>query len=216
VNHDDLWNQRRPLLLHFGNAVAPGYMQLRFLKNGYDFASAMFAGAQREGLIVGAVNFVTDGGDTHVSIDRLKEGKIKARDLRLRFEFGGPAVDDVNIDADPKTATARIQAAGLPLSIGVSRARFGSLQGDLSSGGEGKLRWVDVVLYSGDEREFDLKSLEEAIVGFVFSVGDHGRVESRIEAGELRMSCDGLAVAAKVRPSTKQEQTVFTSKTPSS
>jgi hypothetical protein len=215
VNHDDLWNQRRPLLLHFGTATAPGYMQLRFLKNGYDFASAMFSGAQRESLVLGAVTLVTDGGDTHVSIDRLKNGKIRARDLRLRFEFGGPAADAVKIDADPKTATAGIQAAGLRLDLGISCARFGSRPGELRSGGDGNRRWADVVFYAGEEKEFDLSALEEAIVGFVFSVGGHGRVQSRIEAGELRMNCDELTVAARTKPATRKERAEFTAKAPS-
>ena len=91
INRGDLWNQRRPLIAHFGTAAAPGYLQLRFLKNDYDFSSAILHGTQREGLVVGAVNLITNGGDTHISLDKVKAAKIRARDLRLRFELGGPA-----------------------------------------------------------------------------------------------------------------------------
>jgi hypothetical protein len=97
VNHEDLWNQRRALLLHFGTHQKPGYMHLRFLKNGYDLSSAWLTTAQREGVVLGAVNFVTNGGDTHISLDLVKNAKIKARDLRLRLEFGGAAIDGVKI-----------------------------------------------------------------------------------------------------------------------
>jgi hypothetical protein len=33
------------------------------------------------------LNFATDGGDYHISIDRIKEGKFSASDVRLRFEM---------------------------------------------------------------------------------------------------------------------------------
>jgi hypothetical protein len=45
--------------------------------------------AQHEGRVVGVVNLVTDGGDTHISLDKVKQARIRARDLRLRFEVGG-------------------------------------------------------------------------------------------------------------------------------
>ena len=203
VNHEDLWNQRRALLLHFGTHQKPGYMHLRFLKNDYDFSSAWLTTAQREGVVLGAVNFVTNGGDTHISLDMVKQAKFKARDLRLRLEFGGPGVESVKIENQAGSSDARITAGGLALSFNLSGARFGDLDGKLIAGGEDELRWLDVVFYSGEEREFNLAELSQAIVGFVFAVGSHGRVTSRLEDGRLLMQCDELSVAAPVRPGLK-------------
>lgn len=202
VNHGDLWNQRRPLLLHFGTAAAPGSMQLRFLKDNYDFASAWITTAQREGTVLGAVNFVTDGGDTHISLDRVKNARFKARDLRLRLEFGGPAAKTVKISRDTDTS-ATITTGDLKLRFDVTAARFGDLEGEMVLGGDEHLRWVDIVLFQNAEREFDLAALSEAIIGFVFSVGAHGRVTSEINEGRLRQSYEGLAIDFGVKPAPK-------------
>ncbi len=209
INNEDLWNQRRALLLYFGNYQKPGYMHLRFLKNDYDFSSAWITTAQKEGVVVGAVNFVTNGGDTHISLDLVKHAKIKARDLRLRLEFGGPAVDLVKISGQKNSSSTEIKAGDLSLSFGLTCARFGDFEGKLIAGGDDKLRWLDVVLYSGAEREFDLAALQQAIIGFVFSVGPHGAVTSRLEAGKLFLGCDGLSVTVPVKPGSKPVGAAF-------
>ena len=46
-------------------------------------------------------------------------------------------------------------------------------------------------------------ALQQAIIGFVFSVGPHGSVTSRLEAGKLFLGCDGLSVTAPVKPGSK-------------
>ena len=201
INHEDLWNQRRALLLYFGTHQKPGYMHLRFLKNDYDFSSAWITTTQKEGLVVGAVNLVTNGGDTHISLDMVKQAKIKARDLRLRLEFGGPAADLVKIIGQKDSW--KIKAGELSLNFNLACARFGDYEGKLIAGGDDKLRWLDVVLYSGVDREFDLAALRQAIIGFVFSVGPHGPVTSRLEAGKLFLSCDGLSLTVPVKPGSK-------------
>lgn len=204
INRGDLWNQRRALLLHFGTAAAPGYLQLRFLKNGYDFSSAIFTGAQREGLVVGAVNLITNGGDTHISLDKVKDGKIRARDLRLRFELGGPTARDSRITSAPDTTNGTITAGSLKIFVNLARARFGSYDAKFSAGGDEKTRWLDVVLYDGDDREFDLAALEEASVGFALSVGAPAAVTTKVEDGQLIVACAGLAVSAPLKPAPRR------------
>ena len=54
--------------------------------------------------------------------------------------------------------------------------------------------------YALDSREFDLAGLNEAIVGFVFSVGPHGDVSHKLDQGKLSIVCDGLSVSAPVKP----------------
>lgn len=204
INQGDLWNQRRPLLLHFGTAAAPGYLQLRFLKNGYDFSSAIFTGAQRDGLVVGAVNLITNGGDTHISLDKVKAAKIRARDLRLRFEIGGPAAAGVRVTPAGHGTSAAITAGGLTLAVDLLRARLDRRDTTFSTGGNGTLTWLDVVLYEGADREFDLASLEEAIVGFVLSVGPHAPATASVQDGVLTLGCDGLNVSAAVKPAARR------------
>jgi hypothetical protein len=203
INRGDLWNQRRALILHFGSAAAPGYLHLRFVKNGYDFSSAIFTGAQREGLVVGAVNLITNGGDTHISLDKVKGATIRARDLRLRFEFGGPAAAAVKIPP-PGGATTTVDAAGLAIGIEILRARLGPADATFSAGGNAKIKWLDVVLYDGIEREFDLAALEEAVVAFVLSVGPHAQATATLAHGILALGCEGLSVSAPVKPAARR------------
>ena len=199
VNHGDLWNQRHALLAYFGTAAAPGYLRLRFLKNNYDFTSAIFHSAQRGGLVVGAVNFITNGGDTHISLDRVKGAKIRASDLRLRFELGGPAGKDARIATEPD-GMATLTAGEFAFHLTFARAQFGPADGHLTTGHAVDRAWLDVEFYHGEEKEFDLAALDEALVSFALSVGPHGEVTTKLEPGRLITTCDGLTVSATNRP----------------
>jgi len=201
INYGDLWNQRRALILYFGTAEKPGYLRLRLLKNGYDFASAFLTSTQQEGRLAGAVTFITNGGDTHISLAKVKDGKFRARDLRLRFELGGPAVDGVRVELQGGTG-ALVQAGTLPIAIRLIRANFGERTAEFTSGGDDKLKWLDVVLHEGAEREFDLTALTEAIVAFTLAAGSNapGPATGTVAGGRLEVSAGGLSVSAPVRP----------------
>ncbi len=200
INHGDLWNQRRALLLQFGSPRRPGYLRLRFLKNGYDFASAWLTASQRAGLVVGVVNLVTDGGDTHIALDKVVGGKIRARDLRLRFELGGAAGASAGITTEAESNTFRVRLDNLMLNGQILYAKLDGQKGRLIVGGDDAHRWVDVVLYEGKEREIDLGALAEAAVGLVLAVGPHGVAESELEQGNLKIACEGLSVIAPIKP----------------
>lgn len=201
INHGDLWNQRRALILYFGSAAQPGYVRLRLLKNDYDFASAFLTSAQHEGLVAGAVSFITNGGDTHISLAKVRDGKFRTRDLRLRFEVGGPAAASARIVRhDAQSAT--LHAGDLPLAVNVWRAGFGDRTGTLSAGGDEKLKWLDVVLHEGADREFDLNALNEAIVVFTLAVdaGPPRDARALTLGPQLNFSAGGLQVSAPLRP----------------
>lgn len=76
ANRSSLWNQRRPFLLYWGTTTTPKYLQARFMHDDYDFSSASFFSKQKENNVLAAINFLSNGGDKHISIDRLKDGKI--------------------------------------------------------------------------------------------------------------------------------------------
>ena len=198
VNRGDLWNQRRPLLLHFGSAARPGYVQLRFLKDNYDFSSALFTGAQREGLVLGTVHLITDGGDTHISLDKVKAGKIRARDLRIRFEVGGPAAPQVQVDAQG------ITTPDLNIAITFARARFDGREAVITPGGDQNTRWLDAVFYSGPEREFDLAAVDEAFAAFAISVGAPTEPVLQLEGGRATLRSAGLTVSAPLKPAPRR------------
>ncbi len=97
VNIGDLWNQRRPLLAYWKTDKGVVSMRIRCLHDDYDYSSASIFTVQDKADILGAVVFATDRGDTHISLDRLKDATIKAKDLRLRLEFEG-AVENLDIN----------------------------------------------------------------------------------------------------------------------
>ena len=198
VNQGDLWNQRRPLLLHFGSASRPGYVQLRFLKNNYDFSSAIFTGAQRESLVLGAVHLITDGGDTHISLDKVKAGKIRARDLRLRFEVGGTAAQQVQVTPTGFTTP------DLNIAVAFARARFDGREATITIGSDQNNRWLDAVFYSGPEREFDLAALDEAFAAFTFCVGNAVTPAIKLETGRATVSAADLTLTAPLKPAPRR------------
>lgn len=80
----DMWNQRRVVIGYFGNNKC---IKMKFLHDGFDYASAVLNSAQNMGHIAGVVNFCTDGGDTHMNLDTGK--RLFVNDLRLRLEIIG-------------------------------------------------------------------------------------------------------------------------------
>lgn len=90
VNQGDWWVQRRPVLGWFrdgaGGAVA---LQMRVMKDDYDFSSARIYSVQHENRILGVVNFQSPGGDKHISLDPIAEGRFQARSLRIQVDLSG-------------------------------------------------------------------------------------------------------------------------------
>jgi len=200
VNRSDLWNQRRALLLHFGSAAAPGYLHLRLLKNGYDFSSAQLTTAHHEGRVVGVVNLVTDGGDTHISLDKVKQARIRARDLRLRFEVGGAPARQAVVTTRPGDASANLKLGPLPVNVTIPYARFEGRDLQWSQGGDAERQWVDLVLYEGADREVDLAALNDAVVGFVLAVGDPAPATASVRDGVLTVASGDLTASGTVKP----------------
>ena len=94
VNIGDFWNQRRPLIGYWNTPAGVTAMRLRVLHDNYDYSSASLFTVQDGADILAAVVFATDRGDTHISLDKIKDATIEAKDLRLRLQFEG-SFDDL-------------------------------------------------------------------------------------------------------------------------
>ncbi|MCF7973787.1 MAG: hypothetical protein K9N55_08235 [Phycisphaerae bacterium] len=174
ANRSSLWNQRRPFLAYWGSAELPQYLQVRFLHDDYDFSSASFYSAQKENHVLAAVNFNTGGGDKHISIDRIKDGTFKARNLRLRFEFGGGVSAESLTVPTSNLAPVAFVIDDLQFNLKLYQAVFDTWPGHWETGGDDKAAWIDYVVYTGPEITIDLNRIEEAIFGFTFSMGPAG------------------------------------------
>ncbi len=206
VNRGDLWNQRRSLVAYWGTAAKPSYLHVRFLRDDYDFAAAQFFSSQKRGDVLAAINFATDGGNTHIVLDRIKDGIFHAKDLRLRFEFGGA------VAAKPPALPAKfsdastIHGGDVDLAITVPFCQFGDTKPKWENGRTNDRVWLDVVLYAGPEREFHLKEIETAVIGMAVRIasGNAGTSDVRrvVTDGRLSLAWDSLQLNIPVRPDT--------------
>ncbi|MEO5997579.1 MAG: hypothetical protein ABIN89_12660 [Chitinophagaceae bacterium] len=205
ANRSSLWNQRRPFLAYWGKPQNPSYLQVRFLHDLYDFSSASFYSEQKENNILAAINFSTNGGDKHISIDKLKDGIFKAKDLRLRFEFGnvapGKLILPVNSDL-PFT----LQIDGLQFNLQLLRAVFDQFKGHWGKGGDARVPWFDFVFYEGEERDIDLTAINEAVLGFTFQIDDSKKTsdsenpDGKITPATLSTAWKALEIIIPIKP----------------
>jgi hypothetical protein len=209
INRGDLWNQRRPLLAYWGMAEKVGYLRLRLLRDGYDFAAGQFFSQQGQGRVLGAVIFATDGGQTHVSLDRMQGGRTEAADFRLRFEFGGLG-DGVVVEPPREVHGAvNLQVGELRIGVAVAYAAFGaeSLRWEVTR--EGEITGLDLVMLDGGKRTLDFGALERAAVGLMVQLGCGEPPELRADAvmgeGLLRLRSGDMTLAVPVRPGPARE-----------
>jgi len=205
ANQSCLWNQRRPLIAYWGTEQKPVSMQIRFLHNMYDYASANIFCSQDSTNVLGAINFTTNGGDRHVTIDVIKDATIKASDLRLRLEFGGD-INSINFEStDLKNRIVKGSSGMVNFSIELPIVKFGDYNGTLTTGGDIKNKWIDFVIYSGIEKEFNFDKIQGAVIGFLFSmkagsVSKISQVQVYKSDQYLNLTWNSLAVKAITKP----------------
>ncbi|MDQ0194210.1 hypothetical protein [Paenibacillus wynnii] len=171
-DHMDFWNQRRVLLAYVNNGGQPAYLRLRFLHDGYDYCSAYFKSRQQRDRVWFGIDFVSNGGDTHINLDKIC-GSIQASDLRLRLELGGN-LEGVSITQVRDGAV--IEIGGLFVSLKSWLILFAETTGSGNSFG-----WeiaetesgaaVDLVLYSGPQKPFDFAGMNQALLVLSLTLG---------------------------------------------
>lgn len=205
VSRSSMWNQRRPLTAYWGELNNSHYLQVRILHEFFDFSTASVFTQQESNQVLAVMNFGINGGDKHIHIDRLENGKFKAKDLRLRFELGNCKSMDVNIPTKENEAFT-VSTDGCKIAIQLLQAKFGTLNGHWEKGSDETGSWVDYVIYSGDEKTFDLTLLDQAVYAFALSIGSLGDnisiedAKSSISDGMLKASWMGMSVEAPVKP----------------
>ena len=200
-----LWNQRRPLIAYWGDEKKPVYMQVRFLHNLYDYAAANIFCSQDSTSVLGAINFTTNGGDRHVTIDVIRNATIKATDLRLRFEFGGD-ISSITFNApDIQRHSVSGKSGKIHFKIALPYVKFNGYKGSWSTGGDDKTKWIDFVIYNGPELEFNFEKIDEAVIGFLLSVKtfeakSNKSVKFSKTDGFLNLGWGNLQIKAALKP----------------
>ena len=120
-----------------------------------------------------------------------------AKDLRIRFEFGKQTSEVLPVKND-QAIEATVD--GLQFKVQLFKAAFEKYEGRWEKNYNKDGAWWDFVIYSGPEKEFDLKTIKEAVWGFTFSMGKVGEtlpnstpMVSEV-SGMLKADWQGLAL----------------------
>ena len=207
VNHSQMWQQRRPLLAYWGTSEKPVFFQVKFLHDFVEFSSANISSIQKQGNVLSEIRFDTNGGDYHIHLDRI-DGTIKAKDLRLRFEFGDSSLVNQLKPAMLNNLSIKTHHTELNLKISILFAAFGSFKGHFEVGVEKGKSYIDWVAYSGNEKLFDFEKMNEAAMAFAISMGtanypagmDIATAKATRKGNQLLVSWGDMGMKVPVRP----------------
>ena len=152
------------------------------------------------------INFISNGGDKHISIDRFKDGKITAKDLRLRFEFGNVTNQAELVIPTSANAPFSFVLDELNFNFQLYCTEFDGLKGRWEKGGDGKSSWIDFIYYSGAEKEFDLTKINRAVSGFIFELNsadakkEFKKADASEKDGIMKIEWNGLKLVTPVKP----------------
>lgn len=159
VNHDLMWNQRRPVLGYWQTPADPAVvLRLRFLLDGRDFSSAHVENTQDGPAIRSRLTLVPGWGSFHLHLDKPADGIFPAEDLRVRYELQGHGVT-----ARREGEGRYVLAAGnWEARIGLGPAHFqgAPLAWELGEA-DGRV-FLDGVCYRGPRRAFAFPELGNA------------------------------------------------------
>jgi len=162
----EMWNQRRALIGYFGDHKQPICMHLRFLHDGYDYSSATLHCVQSKNNLLAMMNFATDGGDTHIGLDKIKNATIEASDLRLRLEFTG-SIDQLNCpdewSSNHSTSYITCSVNDTFIRLQIPKCSFGDYPITYEITREKDKIGIDVIFYQGENRSICFNELSEAI-----------------------------------------------------
>ncbi len=170
ANHADYWNQRRPFISYWGDQENPGYLQVRFLHDDYDYSSAIPFTVQHKGCAISIVTFATNYGDTHISLDKVKDATIEANDLRLRFQFGGYTDQIIKENSLDPEKEIRLIDRDVRIIIKPLLYIFGESAFQWKWGEQEDLCFLDAIAYQGETRAIDFSQLEQAYLAFAFQI----------------------------------------------
>ncbi len=213
VNIGDLWNQRRPVLGYWNSPSGRIALRIRCLHDDYDYSSASIFSVQDHGDILSAVTFATDRGDTHISLDRIKDATIKARDLRIRIEFEGD-VADLKLPKQFKVGKpVGVESSNITAELSIPYAVFGDGAIETETGREESKAWLDVILYEGPERQINFAQIENAAIVIALSLSPTSDTPSPqatpkavLKSSMLTTTWKNLSLTTPTKPTRSSDQ----------
>lgn len=203
VNRGNFWVQSRSLVAYWGGPQRPArYLQVRLIKDDYDFSSGLLYTVQDRGRVLGLVNFQTDGGDKHPSLDRVKNGEFTASRFRLRFDIAG-------LKSDPQLSGDRIAVdlGGVNLSLQIRKAAMGAFEPKVTWGREGNVFAISLDWFApGEPRILRWADLTPAYAIFTLEIlpvsqASQQPYEANIEGDRVQVKWGNLALRGRIVPS---------------
>lgn len=206
INWGEMWNQRRPLVAYWNTKNKVSYLQLRFLHDGEDFSDAQFFSVQKEGRILAGLVLATDGGDKHISLDKIKNATIQASDLRLRFEIGGSDAVNASI-VTPVTNPIKLKFDNMTLQLALPNISFDSNSTQYFNVTQHRDRLdIEYMLFHGVRQPIKLDTLAKAaiIVAVQFSNGESSWTppSTTLKGQILEAKWQDLCLAIQSKPNT--------------
>ena len=146
------------------------------------------------------MGFSTNGGDTHINLDMVKNATIRAKDFRIRWLFEG-AVEHLDVaETDADSFLVKDRRSDLHIRISFPHMVFGDLPVRLTvTREEGKIGIDAVILESTEVQEINFAALSHALIVTQMQITegdrplpeavireDHGLLTA--ESGNLRMT----------------------------
>ncbi|MBD0379924.1 hypothetical protein [Paenibacillus sedimenti] len=205
---DMMWNQRRNLIAYVDNNGKAAYVQLRFLKDGKDFSSAVFTGVQDKSDIVFGINMALDFGDWHPVLDPVN-GVFEAEDIRIRIEIGGYTEGLDRLSGDKHDYDAAVVIGGQTMRVKQLSAFSDMGEPRMAitrSEQQGTLN-IDYIIYEGQRKEFDFHKWNQAAWVFLFTLSARAeelQAGSEYNDGSLYAWCEKqgrkMGIAIPVKP----------------
>jgi len=208
ANRSTTWQQRRPYLAYWGTVENPRYLRVRLLHDFEDFGIGNIFSVQEKSEVLTAMNFATNGGDYHISIDRLEGGKFEAEDVRLRFEMADASIaEKISVKNDGFT----VMDESITLDVNMLHSVFGDHTISIEKDSDEETCWVDYIIYAGDNQDFDLTKIEKACFAWHTQITanetsvNQGEVQVQEEGGRISVQKGGLQLSVPVTPALEKE-----------
>ena len=163
----EAWNQHRNVLGYFGTVERPVSVTIRSQLNFWDYRASYMSTVQDKGRALTATTFTSNGSDTHLGIQRINDGTVKAKDMRVRYVFEG-AVADLDAVQDGNTFIITHKESEVKVKIVYPHVKFGKYDVKFELVKTDRLISADAILYSGEETDIKLGELQKA--GVVSSI----------------------------------------------
>ena len=194
IDRCDCWAQRRNMIAYWGGPSRPPQcLQLRVVKDDYDFTSALFYAAQDQGYVLGAIRFQLDGGDKHPSLDPVKDRTITLSRLQLELLFERwDTKNSILVDGKPQQLTSftvpalsriAIETEGIKIIFQVRDASFINKAQNLHfSLEDGEAKLAVELMGTKDPQVVHLMDLVGPGCDFVFQMDDSDASLAKIDS----------------------------------